>query len=158
MSADFSDSSRTTEREIVITRLLDAPRALVFDAWTNPRDVAKWWGPNGFTTTIQEMDVRTGGIWRFIMHGPDGVDYKNRIVFIEVAKPDRLVYVHGDDEPGDPGQFHVTVTFTQIGDKTRLSMRMLFSSAEECRKWKEFGAVEGGEQTLARLAGYLPTK
>ena len=73
--------------EIVTTRLLNAPRALVFEAWTDPHHVAQWWGPNGFTNTIHEMDVTPGGVWRFVMHGPDGVDYPNRIVYIEVVNP-----------------------------------------------------------------------
>lgn len=71
----------TADREIVITRVFDAPREQVFDAWTDSEHVSQWWGPNGFTTTTHEMDVRPGGVWRFIMHGPDGVDYKNRIVY-----------------------------------------------------------------------------
>ena len=77
-------------REIVAARVFDAPRELVFDAWTDPEHVAQWWGPNGFTNTIHEMDVRPGGVWRFVMHGPDGVDYNNKIVYIEVVKPERL--------------------------------------------------------------------
>jgi len=110
--------------------------------------VAQWWGPRGFTNTIHEMDVRPGGVWRFIMHDPDGVDYQNKIVFIEVVKPERLVYSHGDDEDG-PGQFHVTVTFAEQERKTRLTMRMLFgSAAERDQMVKEFGAIEGGNQTL----------
>ena len=71
----------SARREIITTRVLDAPRELVWKAWTDPKHVAEWWGPNGFTNTIHEMDVRPDGVWRFIMHGPDGVDYKNEIVF-----------------------------------------------------------------------------
>ncbi len=146
----------TSSREIVFTRLFDAPRELVFKAWTEPQHVAQWWGPKGFTTTVHEMDVRPGGVWRFIMHGPDGVDYKNKIVFIEVVKPERLVYNHGADEEGDPGQFRVTVTFAERGGKTRLTMQGLFESAAERDKVvKEFGAIEGGNQTLDRLKDYL---
>lgn len=77
----------TADREIVISRLIHAPRELVFKVWTDPKHVAHWWGPNGFTNTIHEMDVRPGGVWRFIMHGPDGVDYPNKIVYKEVVKP-----------------------------------------------------------------------
>ncbi len=85
----------TTDREIVITHVINATRERVWEAWTDPIHVQQWWGPNGFTTTVQEMNVRPGGAWRFIMHGPDGVDYPNKIVYEEIVKPERLVYVHG---------------------------------------------------------------
>jgi uncharacterized protein YndB with AHSA1/START domain len=144
------------EREIVFTRILHAPRELVFKAWTDPKHVAQWWGPNGFTNTISEMDVKPGGVWRFIMHGPDGVDYPNKIVYEEVVKPERLVYAHGGDEENDPGQFQVTVTLDDQGNKTQLTMRMLFVSKEERDKVvREYGAVEGGNQTLNRLEEHL---
>jgi uncharacterized protein YndB with AHSA1/START domain len=80
----------TTDREIVTTRVFDAPREMVFDAWTDPKHIGQWWGPIGFTTTTHEMDVRPGGVWRFTMHGPDGRDYKNRIVYTEIVRPERL--------------------------------------------------------------------
>jgi uncharacterized protein YndB with AHSA1/START domain len=101
------------KQEIVITREIAAPRELVFDAWTDPKHVGHWWSPNGFTTTTHEMDVRPGGVWRFIMHGPDGVDYPNRIVYQEVVRPERLVYVHGGDNPAESPDFHTTVTFEE---------------------------------------------
>lgn len=144
------------DRELVFTRVFDAPRALVFEAWTDPAHVAQWWGPQGFTTTIQQMDVRPGGVWRLVMRGPDGRDYRNRIVFLEVVKPERLVYQH-DPEPGsEPVTFQVTVTFADEGGKTRLTMRMLFPSAEaRDHVVKTYGAVEGANQTLHRLGGKL---
>src|ERR1700736_566480 len=92
----------TSDREIVITRSFDAPRELAWEAMTNPKHVVNWWGPRGFTTTIQEMDVRPGGIWQHVMHGPDGTDYPNRSVFKEVVKPERLVFVHGGGKKGGP--------------------------------------------------------
>jgi len=147
--------ANTADREIVITRVLEAPRELVFKVWTDPKHVAQWWGPNGFTNTIREMDVKPGGVWRFIMHGPDGVDYPNKIVYSEVVKPERLVFVHGGDGDGDDVPFHVTVSFTDEGGKTRLTMRSLFESTAECDKVKKFGAVEGGNQTVNRLVEYL---
>jgi uncharacterized protein YndB with AHSA1/START domain len=128
----------------------------VFEVWTNPNHTAQWWGPNGFTNTIHEMDVRPGGVWRFIMHGPDGVDYPNKIVYKEVVKPERLVYSHGGDTENDPGQFQVTVTFDNQGNKSELTMRSLFVSKEERDKVvREYGAIEGGNQTLTRLEEYL---
>ena len=74
-------------REIVATRTFDAPRDLVFKMWTDPKHIAQWWGPKGFTTTIYEMDVKPGGVWRFVMHGPVGVDYQNKVVYLEIVKP-----------------------------------------------------------------------
>jgi uncharacterized protein YndB with AHSA1/START domain len=142
----------TARREIIATRLLDAPPELVFQMWTDPRHVANWWGPKGFTNTIHEMDVRPGGVWRFIMHGPDGVDYPNEIVYIEVIKPHRLVYDHSAP------RFRVTATFEDDGGKTRLTVRMLFESAALRDKVDEkFRAVEGLNQTLERLEEHLRT-
>lgn len=149
-------STDTVDREIVITRIFDAPRELVWRAWTDRQHVVQWWGPTGFTNTTQEMDVRPGGVWRHVMHGPDGTDYANKISFIEVVKPERLVYHHGDE--GEPGYFHVTVTFADERGKTKLTMRSLFPTAE-ARNFvvEKYRAIEGGNQTLDRLGAYLPT-
>ncbi len=144
-----------SDRELTITRILNAPRELVFNVWTDPKHIALWWGPNGFTNTIHTMDVKPGGVWDFIMHGPDGVDYPNKIVFEEVVIPERLVYTHGSGEENDPHQFHVTVTFESQGKKTNLIMRSVFKSAAALEEVKKYGAVEGGKQTLNRLEEYL---
>jgi uncharacterized protein YndB with AHSA1/START domain len=144
----------TEDREIVATRLFNASRELVFQMWTDPKYVAQWWGPRGFTITIHEMDVRPGGVWRFTMHGPDGVDYPNRVAYIEIKKPKRLVFHHGDE--GQPGYFRATVTFEEQGGQTRLTMQMLFKTAEERDQVAEkYGAVEGLGQTLDKLGEYL---
>ena len=151
-----SNTETVDARSIVITRIFDAPRDLVFEAWTDPVQVGQWWGPNGFTTTNIAFDFRPGGIWRFVMHGPDGRDYQNRIVFDEIVQPDRLVYRHPGGADVEPVQILVTVTFEDEGGKTRLTMRHTFPSvAERDRVVREYGAEEGGKQTLARLAGYL---
>jgi uncharacterized protein YndB with AHSA1/START domain len=142
-------------RELIIERVFDAPRELVFDAWTDPAHVAQWWGPTGFTTTTHEMDVRQGGVWRFIMHGPDGTDYPNQVVYTEVVKPERLVYAHGEDKEGDSGQFQVTVTCAEQGNQTKITMRMLFATEAEFDAAKEMGAVTGAHQTLDRLEEFL---
>ena len=158
MTKNKTDAASTVDREIVITRVLDAPRELVFRAWTEPDHVVKWWGPQGFTTTTKEMDVRPGGVWRFVMHGPDGRDYKNKIVFSEVTKPERLVYAHADDGETEPVSFQVTVTMDDQGGKTKLTMRMVFPSVEERdRVVKEYGALEGAKQHVDRLAEHLTT-
>jgi len=141
----------TADREIVATRVVDAPREHVFEMFTDRQHVARWWGPKGFTSTIDEMDVRPGGVWRFVMHGPDGIDYKNKIVYDEIARPERLVYTHTGG-----AQFQATATFTSYGEKTVLAMRMLFeSSRERDRVVKKFGAIEGLSQTLDRLEAYV---
>jgi uncharacterized protein YndB with AHSA1/START domain len=141
----------TADREIVTARVFDAERELVWEAWTHAEHVGQWWGPNGFRTTTHEMDVRPGGVWRFVMHGPDGVDYPNEIVYREVLKPERLVYLHGPVP-----QFEVTVTFEEREGKTELTMRAVFkTAAERDRVVQESGAIEGAKQTLARLAEFL---
>ncbi|HWK73891.1 MAG TPA: SRPBCC family protein [Povalibacter sp.] len=154
MNNKTETAAGTADREILITRLVDAPRELVWQVWTSPEHVGQWWGPNGFTTTIHEMQVVPGGVWRFIMHGPDGVDYPNRIEFIEVTRPQRLVYQHGDDK-GEIG-FHVTVTFTEQAGKTLVTLRSLFPTAA-ARDFavSKYGAIEGGRQTLGRLDAYV---
>jgi uncharacterized protein YndB with AHSA1/START domain len=145
-----------TEPTIVFNREFDAPRELVWQAWTDPKHIVHWWGPNGFTNTIHSMDVRPGGVWRFIMHGPDGTDYPNKIVYREVVKPERLVYDHtGDDNPDDPHSFQVRVTFTEDAGRTKVHMRMTFPSIDARNKVIEFGAVEGGAQTLDKLGEYI---
>ncbi len=141
----------TSDREIVVTRVFDAPRALVFKAWTDPKHLAHWWGPNGFSITTHAMEFRPGGSWRFTMHGPDGRDYKNEQVYVEITEPERLIYRH---VPAP--QFQTTVTFEDDGGKTRLTARMVFESAAlRDQTVKTFGAVEGLKQTLGRLGEYV---
>ena len=145
----------TAEREIVTTALIAAPRARVFEAWVDPAQMVRWWGPDGFTTTMQEMDVRPGGVWQFIMHGPDGTDYKNKSIFEEIVKPERIVYARLTGPV-----FRLTATFDELGDeqggRTTVTMRMVFESAKERdQAVKVFGAVEGAKQTLARLGQHV---
>ncbi len=142
------------DRVLVFERLLAAPRELVWKVWTDPAHVAQWWGPTGFRNTMKAMDVRPGGIWRFTMHGADGTDYPNLIEYLEVKRPERLVYLHSNDGAANDHRFHMVVTFTPEGGKTRLKMRMIHDSAAECAAVGQF-AVEGGKQTLQRLADYL---
>lgn len=142
----------TADRNITVTRVFEAPRELVFDAFTDPQHLAEWWGPNGFTITTSEIDVRPGGLWHFTMHGPDGRDYLNKIRYVEVERPSRLVYVH---ETGP--LFRATVTFDpDSGDKTAVTVQMVFDSAESRdHVVKEYGAIEGLNQTLGRFAEHL---
>jgi uncharacterized protein YndB with AHSA1/START domain len=142
---------------IIGVREFDAPRALVFEAWTDPKHLSQWWGPNGFTTTTSAFDMRPGGVWRFVMHGPDGRDYQNRITFDEIVKPERIVYHHGGGDEVEPVQFRTTVVFEDLGNnRTRLTWRGAFpSAAERDRVIKEYGADKGLVQTMSRLVEYV---
>ena len=130
---------------------------MVWDAWTDPKQVVKWWGPRGFTTTIYEMDVRTGGIWKSTMHGPDGTDYSNDCLFIEVVRPERIVYqLKGGRKEDRDMQMEVTWIFEALGEKTKLTLRMLFPTAEiRDRSAATYNVVEGGNETLDRLREHL---
>jgi uncharacterized protein YndB with AHSA1/START domain len=130
-------------------RSFDAPRELVFNAWSDRDHLAHWWGPKGFTNTFHEFDMRPGGSWRFVMHGPDGVDDKNESVFVEVVKPERIVFQHMSGP-----RFQVTATFAEQAGKTTLTFRMLFETAAECDKVKRY-AVEANEQNFDRLEAEL---
>jgi len=153
-SIDLSDPL-----SLIGTRVLDAPRDLVFSVWSDPKHLAPWWGPDGFTTTTHAFDFRVGGVWRFVMHGPDGRDYQNRIAYDEIVPPERIVYHHGGGDDVEPVQFKTIVTFEDLGDKTRITMHGLFpSAAERDRVIKEYGADKGLIQTLARLAEYVAVR
>jgi uncharacterized protein YndB with AHSA1/START domain len=144
-------NQNNTANEIVTVRVFAAPRELVWKAWTEPEHITRWWGPRGFTNTIHEMEVRPGGAWVFVMHGPDGIDYENKYLFREVVRPERLVYTHLL-EPS----FEASATFEELGNKTCVTMRTRFASAamrEEVAT--KFGAVEGAIQTLARLEEFV---
>ena len=144
------------EREMMLSRTLDAPRERVWQAWTQEEQIGQWFGPNGFRTTTREMDVRPGGVWRFVMHGPDGTDYENRVRYVEVVAPERLVYLQDDGTDSVDRQFETTVTFVERDGKTVVTLRALFPSVESRRHHvEEVGAVEGGQQTLGRLAEFL---
>ena len=156
MAANNSIDLDQDPRVMIGTRVLDAPRELVFSVWTDPKHLAQWWGPSGFTTTTSVFEFRAGGVWRFVMHGPDGRDYENRITFDEIVRPERIAYHHGGGDDVEPVQFNSVVTFEDLGGKTRLTMRGQFPSAEErARVIREYGADKGLVQTLARLAEYV---
>ncbi|HVU27764.1 MAG TPA: SRPBCC family protein [Verrucomicrobiae bacterium] len=157
-AAKNNPAENTADREIVISREFAAPRELVWEAMTNPQHVANWWGPRGFSTTIEKMDFRTGGEWIHTMHGPDGANYPNRSVFQEIVKPEKIVFTHGGKREGRPGtNFISTWTFGALdANKTKVTIRMVFlSTAARDFVVKEFGAIEGGKQTLERLGEYL---
>jgi uncharacterized protein YndB with AHSA1/START domain len=142
-------------REIVLSRIIDGPRELVFEAFTEVRHLARWWGPDGFTTTTRAFEFREGGSWDFVMHGPDGTDYPDWITWREIIAPERITLIHGEFQD-DPDAFEQVLTFTERGEKTELEMRTLFRTAElRDRAVERYGAIEGGNQTLSRLATYV---
>ncbi len=157
MSATSSIELDRDPHAIIPTRALDAPRALVFEVWTDPKHLSRWWGPYGFTTTTSRFDMRVGGVWRFVMHGPDGRDYENRITYDEIVPPERIRYHHGGGEDVEPVKFRTTVTFEDLGsNRTRITLHAVFpSAAERDRVIKEYGADKGALQTLSRLADYV---
>ncbi len=156
MTAKFSLDVTSDPKVIAGTRIFDAPRALVFSAWTEPRHLAQWFGPNGFSLTTHSFDFRAGGIWRFVMHGPDGRDYPNRVTFDEILPPERIAFRHGGEDDFEHIQFKTVVTFEEVGGKTKLTMRGIFASAEERdRVIREHGADKGQVETLARLDEYV---
>lgn len=141
------------KHELVITRVFDAPRELVFKVWTDPAHVAQWWGPHGFKTTIQEMDVRPGGHWRYSMRGPDGNDYPFDGVYTDVVAPEGLVFegtIHADTSQS----VWTEVTFTEEDGKTKVTVRQVFSFESAATK----GAPIGWNQQLDRLAAYLAAR
>lgn len=143
------------DREIVVSRLIEAPRHLVFSAYTEVRHLSRWWGPDGFTTTTHSFEFRRGGVWEFTMHGPDGTDYPNRIEWLEITPPERLLFEHGAQR-NDPDAFTSKVTLAERGAHTEVTLRSVFKTkAQRDRVVREYHALEGAEQTLGRLAGYL---
>lgn len=140
--------------EISITRLYDAPVKMVWDAWTDVKQVAQWWGPRGFTLTTHSKDLRPGGTWVYTMHGPDGTNWENITVYHEVEKYSRLVYDHGANA-NQPPLFRVTVDFTEFKGKTKMDMTMALATAEAAQETRKFIKKAGGESTWDRLAEYL---
>ena len=140
MTANISD------REIVSRRVLNFPRELVWKAWTDPRHLANWWGPKGFTNTFHAFNLKPGGIWSFVMHGPGGKDYKNESVFIEIVKPERIIFRHLKPVH----EFQVTAAFVDHGDKTEVVFCMLFESAAECAQVKSY-VPQANEQNFDKL-------
>ncbi len=140
--------------EIYINRIFDAPVKMVWDAWVDPKQVGQWWGPRGFTLTTSQKDVKTGGTWTYVMHGPDGVDWPNKTKYLEVEKYSRMVYDHGGNDDRPP-MFRVTVDFTEVAGKTKMEMTMALASAEAAAEAKKFIKKAGGDGTWDRLAEYL---
>jgi uncharacterized protein YndB with AHSA1/START domain len=146
--------ARNKSSEIRITRIYDAPVNIVWDAWTDPQQVAQWWGPRGFTLTTHSKDLRPGGGWHYTMHGPDGVDYPNKTKYLEIENHSKLVYDHGANDDRPP-LFRVTVLFSEVGGKTRMEMTMALPTPEAAEETRTIIRKAGGNSTWDRLAEYL---
>jgi uncharacterized protein YndB with AHSA1/START domain len=151
LAARTAPAAGTSDREIVTTRLVQAPRERVWQAWTDPEEWKRWWGPAGFTNSIGAMEVRSGGRWEFTMHGPDGTDYRNECRYLEVIAPRYLEWHHGPTP-----DFRASATFEEEGAHTRVTLRTVFRSPADLeRAVRVFHAVEGARQTLDRLEATL---
>lgn len=158
MAASDSVDLSSDPRELSGLRHYDAPRELVFAAFADPMHLARWFGPNGFTLTTHSFEFRNGGIWRFVMHGPDGRDYQNRVTYDEIVPPERIVWRHGGGDDVEPVQFRTVVTFEDVGGRTRVTWRGIFpSTAERDRVIRDYGADKGLTETMTRLADHLVT-
>src|SRR4051794_21742416 len=143
--------SNTADRELIITRTVRAPVELVWEVWTNPAHIANWWGPDGFTNTITKMEVRPGGVWELIMHGPDGTDYPNKSIFKEILPLKKIVYEHISVP-----HILATIRFEELGAQTGIHWHMLFDSREEfIEVVKKYKADLGLKQNVARMVVYL---
>ncbi len=147
--------STTTDREIVVSRVVGAPPERVFEAFTEVRHLSRWWGPDGFSTTTRSFDFHVGGEWDFVMHGPDGTDYPEWISWTAIDPPERIALLHGESK-GDPRAFESVLTFTPEEAGTRVELRTVFATrAQRDEAVERYSAVEGGRQTLGNLAAYV---
>ncbi len=147
-------AGKNKPNELYITRMYDAPVKTVWEVFTDPKHVAKWWGPRGFTLTTHSKDLKPGGHWNYTMHGPDGKDWENITTYHEVEKYSRLVYDHGASKDRPP-LFRVTVTFEDVKGRTKMDMTMALESAEAAKEIKKFIKQAGGDSTWDRLGEYL---
>lgn len=148
-------STSTADQEIVVTRIIDAPPALVFAAFTEREHAEKWWVPNG--TTIHEYNAEPGGLWRYSQPGPKGVQYAFKIRFIEIDRPTRLVYDFGTDAEDAPAPVRTNVTFEAQGGMTKVTLQLLFATAAEREQAAKYGAAGGAKMALDHVADYLAT-
>ena len=146
-------ANSTADREIVVNRVIDAPRELVFEAFTEQEHIEQWWAPPGATT--HEMDVKPGGVWRYSQPGRGGAEQPIKIKFIEISKPTRLVYEYGPDSAEAPEPVHTTVTFEEENGKTKITLQLLFATAADREQAVKYGAIVGAMQALEELADHL---
>lgn len=148
-----------TGNKVVYKRYIDVPVQLAFEAWSSHEHLSQWFGPDGFTITTKSLSFTKGGFWEFVMHGPDGHDYKNKVQFTEIQKPHFIHYKHlGDGDGATDVDFLAKIVFEEVGDGTNLTMEQIFPSREELERVnKKYGAIEGGKQHIGKFAKYLET-
>ena len=152
---EVPEQSANADREVVISRIIDAPRELVFEAFTEVRHLSRWWGPEGFSTTTRAFEFRVGGVWDFVMHGPDGTDYQEWITWTDILPTQRIAMLHGESRD-DPNAFESVLTFERVGAATLIEMCTMFPSKElRDEAVEKYHAIEGGQQTLGNLAAYI---
>jgi uncharacterized protein YndB with AHSA1/START domain len=150
MGTDKKMPPTSPDCEVVSVRTFEHRRELIFEAWTNPDRLKNWWGPKGFTNTFYEFDLRPGGKWSFTMHGPDGTNYPNESVFVQIDEPELIIFDHLSQP-----QFQIVATFDKLQEtKTRLTFRMIFKSAEQCDALRTF-VQEKNEENFDRLEAEL---
>jgi len=149
MSNEYNELVR---REIVTTRVFDAPRDLVFQAWTDPEQLKLWWGPRGFSNSFESFDFKPGGLWKYTMHGPGGRDFPGEMQFVEIVEPERIVMDHLG-----PPQFRLTALFEELGSRTKLTFRQLFATAAVHDGVKRY-AMPGNEENLDKLSEHLAAR
>lgn len=155
-STNAALSQWALDREIVLSRVIDARREIVFSAWTDPKHLPNWFGPAGFTIETKEIDISVGGLWRFEMIAPDGQRWPSRMQFRRIERPALIEFDHGADSDDDPTRFRTTITFDEQGDsKTVLTLRQLHPTKAQRDAGIGFGAVEYGYQTLEKLARHV---
>jgi uncharacterized protein YndB with AHSA1/START domain len=143
------------DREVLVSATIEARRALVFEAFSEVRHLSKWFGPTGFTTTTHAFEFRTGGVWDYTMHGPEGTDYLNHVEYLEISPPERIVMRHGSRRD-DPDAFISTVTFDKRAGECQVTLRSVFKTREQRDHVVDrYYAIEGAEQTLSRLVAYV---
>ena len=155
MHAGKNSAAAVGDVEIVIARWLDAPRSLVWRAFTSSEDIVQWWGPNGFTTTTHRMAFQVGGLWQFTMHGPDGTDYPNWIRYTLIDPPARIEYDHGGADLAQR-DFAAVIALHDEDGGTRVVLRLIMPDRESRDAKLAWGVLEGGVQTLARLEAFMP--
>lgn len=157
MTATPHSPEDVSRRQILVTREFSAPRELAWEAMTSPQHVGKWWGPRGFTTETESMDLRPGGEWKHVMVAPDGTRFRNHSVYREVRKPERIVYAHTGYFPdGGTIEFESTWTFEALSPtRCRVTIWNVFPTVERFQSVAKFGVVEGAQQTLERLGEQL---
>jgi len=147
----INEKNDQKDRELIISRTLNAPVDLIWEAWTHPEHIAQWWGPNGFSNTIHTMELKPGGVWDLVMHGPDGTDYKNKSIFTEIIPLRRIAYDHVSGP-----KFTAIIDFTAMGDQTLIRWQMIFDTAEELQHTiRTFKADQGLQQNVEKLSAYM---